>query len=122
MTLIDDYSRFTVVFLLKHKSEAAGRIKQYVRWVQNLFGRKPLVIRSDGGGEYQNRELREFFEAEGIKAQFTTPYTPQQNGVAERKNRSIQEMAICMLADASMDKLYWGSCAYRSLFAKPIAI
>lgn len=54
-----------------------------------------------------HRELRQFYEDEGIKAQFTTPYTPEQNGVAERKNRSLQEMAVCMLADADMEKLYW---------------
>lgn len=50
MTMIDDFSRYTVVYLLKNKSEAAGKIKQYVRWTQNKFGRKPLIIRSDGGG------------------------------------------------------------------------
>lgn len=116
MTLIDDFSRYVVVFLLRKKSEAASKIKQYVRWVKNEFGRKPLVIRSDGGGEYMNRELQAFYESEGIKAQFTTPYSPQQNGVAERKNRSLQEMEICLLADANMTKLYWGEAVMTAAY------
>ncbi|XP_062557420.1 uncharacterized protein LOC134222293 [Armigeres subalbatus] len=97
-------------------SEAASKIKEYVRMVQNVFGRKPLVIRSDGGGEFVNRELQEFYESEGIKAQFTTPYSPQQNGVAERKNRSLQEMANCLLADANMTKLYWGEAVMTAAY------
>lgn len=116
MTVIDDYTRYITVYLLKKKSEAPGRIQQYVRWVENCFGRKPLVIRSDGGGEYVNRELQEFYAAEGIKAQYTTPYSPQQNGVAERRNRSLQEMAICMLADAGLGKLYWGEAVMTAAY------
>lgn len=64
----------SVIYLLKQKSEAADRIKEYVRWVENLFGRKPRVVRSDGGGEYDNRELRTFYKAEGIQPQFTTAH------------------------------------------------
>lgn len=116
MTLIDDFSRFTTVYLLKTKDEAAGKIKEFVRRCENLFGRKPVTIRSDGGGEYTGRELRKFYEYEGIKAEYTTPYTPQQNGVAERKNRSLQEMAICMLADANMGKQYWGEAVMAASY------
>lgn len=114
MHLIDDYSRFTVTYLLKQKSEATEIIKEYVRWTETLFGRKVRVIRSDGGGEFNNNELKAFYRAEGIKPQFTAPYSPQQNGVAERKNRSITEMATCMLIDAGMEKRYWGE-AVRAL-------
>lgn len=116
MTLIDDYSRYAVVCLLRKKSEAASKIKEYVRLVENVFGRKPLVIRSDGGGEFQNRVLQEFYQSEGIKAQFTTPYSSQQNEVAERKSRSLQEMAICLLADANMTKLYWGEAVMTAAY------
>lgn len=83
-------------------------IKAYVRWVDNHFGRKPRVIRSDGGGEFNNKELRKFYQAEGIQPQFSTPYSPQQNGVAERKNRSLSEMANCLLLDAGLEKRFWG--------------
>lgn len=108
MTLIDDYSRYTVVCLLRQKSEAAGCIKRFVAHVKTKFGRAPCVIRSDGGGEYVNQELKEFYASEGIQAQYTAAYSPQQNGVAERKNRSLQEMATCMLLDAGLGKQYWG--------------
>lgn len=116
MNLVDDFSRFTVTYLLRNKWEATERIKEYVRWVENLFGRKPRVIRSDGGGEYDNHELRNFYKVEGIKPQFTVPYSPQQNGVAERKNRSLTEMATCMLLDANMDKRYWGEAVLTATY------
>lgn len=73
MTMIDDFSHFSV-YLLKTKSEATSKIKHYVRWTENLFGRKSTAIRSDGGGKYRCLELQQFFESEGIKTQFTIPY------------------------------------------------
>lgn len=108
LNLVDDFSRFTVTYLLKHKWEAAESIKAYVQWVENNFGRKPRIIRSDGGGEFNNTELRKFYQAEGIQPQFSTPYSPQQNGVAERKNRSLSEVASCMLIDAGLENRFWG--------------
>lgn len=91
MSLIDDYSRFAVIYLLKEKSEAKDRIKEYVSFCENHFGTKPKVIRSDGGGEYLNKDLSTFYAKEGIVAQCTTAYSPQSNGVAERKNRSCRK-------------------------------
>uniref|UniRef100_A0AAG5DHX2 Uncharacterized protein n=1 Tax=Anopheles atroparvus TaxID=41427 RepID=A0AAG5DHX2_ANOAO len=107
MTLIDDYSRYTFVYFLKHKSEVESKIREYVKLVQNQFGRKPRIIRSDQGGEYSSKELRKFYVNEGIKVEYTTAYSPQQNGVSERKNRSLSEMGRCMLRDAGMHKKYW---------------
>ena len=69
MTMIDDFSRFTVVYFLQRKSEAAERIQQYVRMVETRFGRKPVVIRSDQGGEYKSTHLRQFYRSEGITPQ-----------------------------------------------------
>lgn len=116
MHLIDDFSRYTVTFLLKQKSEAADRIKGYVRWTENQFGRKMQIIRSDGGGEFDNKELRKFYKDEGIKVQFTTPYSPQQNGVAERKNRSSTEMATCLLINAGLPKRFWGEAVLTATY------
>lgn len=115
MTMIDDCTRYCVVYLLKSKSDAADKIKEYVRSVENLFGRKPRAIRSDGGGEYVGTDLLNFYKAEGIHYQFTTPYTPQQNGVAERKNRALQEMANCLLLDAGLPKRYWGEAVMTAV-------
>ena len=116
MHLIDDFSRYTVTFLLKQKSEATNRIKAYVRWTENRFGRKMQIIRSDGGGEFDNKEVRKFYQDEGIKPQFTTPYSPQQNGVAERKNRSSTEMATCLLIDAGLPKRFWGEAVLTATY------
>ena len=108
MTMIDDCSKHCTVYLLKHKSEAAIKIKEYVKYVQTKFGKTPKVIRSDRGGEYSAAELQNFLKREGIQMQMTAPYTPQHNGRAERKNRYLTEMTRNMLIDANMPNKYWG--------------
>lgn len=118
MSLIDDYSRYMVLYLLEDKTEAKDRIKDYVRLVENKFGRKPQVIRSDRGGEYVNKELKRFYQQEGIEMQLTAGYAPQQNGVAERRNRYLQEMAVCMLLDANMEKRYWGEAIAAAAYVQ----
>lgn len=100
----------------RHKSDAADHIKDYVKWAANLFNRKPRVIRSDGGGEFDNGVLRQFYKVEGTTPQFTTPYSPKQNGVAERKNRSLTEMTTCILIDAGLPKCYWGEAMLTATY------
>lgn len=107
LTLIDDYSRFIEIYFMKCKSEVASCIKEYATKVENQFGRKIKRIRSDQGGEFSSNELTRFYKAEGIQVQYTAGYSPQQNGVAERRNRHLIEMARCMLLDAGMEKCYW---------------
>ena len=114
VTFIDDYSRYTVIYLLKRKSEVEEKVKEYVKMVKTKFGRVPKKIRSDNGGEYSGKSLKDFLISEGIKQEFTAPYTPQQNGVAERKNRSLVEMTRCMLVDSSLDKKYWGEAIHTA--------
>jgi hypothetical protein len=97
MTLIDDYSRFTTVYCIKKKSEVAEKIIEFVKMCEVQFGRKIKSIRSDQGGEYTNKLLRDFFKSTGIHAQYTAAYSPQQNGISERKNRYLVESARCML-------------------------
>lgn len=108
VTFIDDYSRYTHIYLLSNKSEVPGILKRYVELVKNKFGRKIKVIRSDRGGEYLSTNLRKFLAEEGIQTQLTAAYSPQQNGVAERKNRTLVEMARCMLIDAGLPNQFWG--------------
>jgi len=81
MTLIDDYSKYCTLYLLKQKSDVSSKIKEYVRHVQTKFQKTPKKIRSDHGGEYLNAELQNFLKSEGIKTELTAPYTPEQNGV-----------------------------------------
>lgn len=70
------------------------------------FSKTPKVIRSDRGREY--REVIEYLKTQGIQIQYTTPYKPQQNSVAERKNRLLVKMARCMLLDAGLPYMFWG--------------
>ncbi|XP_003381516.1 putative copia protein [Trichinella spiralis] len=116
MTFIDDYYRFTVVHLLKTKDEAVDRIKDYVATLHTKFGRNPVTLRTDNGREYVNQRLRNFLGEKGIEHQFSAPYTPQQNGVAERKNRALVEMAKCMMTDAKLPKRYWGEPVCTAAF------
>jgi transposase InsO family protein len=107
LTFIDDFTRYTVIYLLKQKSEVEIKLKEYIEMVKTMFGRKPKVIRSDRGGEYIGKRVIGMLKSEGIRVQYTAPYTPQQNGVAERKNRTLIEMARCMLLEAGLPYSFW---------------
>lgn len=108
MTVIDDCSRFCVVYLLQRKSQAAEKIQEYIDMVRTQFGKVPKVIRSDGGGEYTGESMKAVLRRNGVVQQLTAPYCPQQNGKAERKNRSLIEMTRCLLSEAGLDQKYWG--------------
>ena len=108
LTIIEDYSWYSVVHFMQHKNEAIHLIKEFVEFTKTQFRKKPKVIRSDQGREYINYDLQNYLKKEGIRVQHTVIYSPQQNGVAERKNRSLLEMARCMLIDAGIEIKYWG--------------
>ena len=120
ITIIDDYSRYCIVNFMQYKSEAPKLIKQFIEMAKTQFGKKPKVIRSDRGREYINNELQQYLKAEGIRMQYTTAYSPQQNGVAERKNRSLIEMARCMLLDADLEKKYWAEAVNTANYLQNI--
>lgn len=108
LTFIDDYSRHTKLYLLNNKAEVFEKIKAYMEMVKNKFGKYPNVLRSDNGGEYTAKRVQNYLESIGVQCQYTVPYSPQQNGVAERKNRSLAEMARCLLAESGLPNMYWG--------------
>jgi hypothetical protein len=95
------------VFFLQDKSETQGTLKRFLRRAQNEFELKVKKIRSDNGSEFKNLQVEEFLEEEGIKHEFSTPYTPQQNGVVERKNRTLIDMARTMLGEYKMPEQFW---------------
>jgi hypothetical protein len=95
------------VFFLQDKSETQGTLKHFLRRAQNEFELKVKKIRSDNGFEFKNLQVEEHLEEEGIKHEFSAPYTPQQNGVVERKNRSLIDMARTMLGEYKMPKRFW---------------
>ena len=82
---------------MQDKSETQGTLKRFLRRAQNEFELKVKKIRSDNGSEFKNLQVEEFLEEEGIKHEFSAPYTPQQNGVVERKNKTLIDMARTML-------------------------
>jgi histone deacetylase 1/2 len=102
---IDDYSKFTWIYLLRHKSEVFLRFRDFQNLVERLFDRKILVVQTDWGGEYQ--KLNSFFQHIGISHHVSCPYAHQQNGSAERKHRHIVEVGLSLLAQASMALKFW---------------
>lgn len=116
VTFTDDFSRFTVVKLLAHKSEVEKSFREFVEMTKTTFGKKPKILRSDRGGEYTGKQFKEYLKEEGITAQLTASYSPEQNGVAERKNRSIMEMARCMLIDSGLPNSFWGEAVSTAVF------
>ncbi|GJW12154.1 zinc finger, CCHC-type containing protein [Tanacetum coccineum] len=108
ITFIDDCSRYTYVYLLKSKDQAFETFKIYKAEVENQRGKKIQILRSDRGGEYFSTEFSSYCESHGLIHQRTAPYTPQQNGVAERKNRVLQDMINAMLVSANLPKNLWG--------------
>ena len=94
-------------FFLKFKHEVAGVFVKFKKMVENQSGYKIQFLRSGNGKEYTSTQFNMFCEEPGIEHQVTTPYTPQQNGVSERRNKYVMEMAICMLHDNDMPKHFW---------------
>jgi hypothetical protein len=83
-------------------------MKSYIEMVKTKFNRRPKLIRSDRGREYLSQDLIDYLKKNGVKTQTTAPYTPQQNGKAERKNRYLLEMARTMILESGLEKKYWG--------------
>ncbi|KAD3067345.1 hypothetical protein E3N88_35225 [Mikania micrantha] len=108
VTFIDDYSRYTKLYLLNSKDEADQMFMIYKTEVENQLDRKIKRFRSDRGGEYSTTNLKNFCEEHGIIHEYSAPYTPQQNGVAERKNRTLKNMMNAMLLSSGLPDNMWG--------------
>ena len=106
MSFIDDYSKKVWVYFLKNKFEAFAKFKKWKAEVENQTGRKIKCLRSDNGIEYKYGEFLKFCEEHGIKRHFTVRRTPQQNGMAERLNRTIGEIARCIRLNAGLPKVF----------------
>lgn len=107
VTFIDDFSRKTFVYIIRQKSEVFECFVNFKTLVENQTERKIKIVRSDGGLEYCNKKFKDLCTSNGILHQTTAPYSPQQNGMAERMNRTIVEKVRCMLADAKLSKGFW---------------
>jgi hypothetical protein len=117
LVIVDDFSRFTWVFFLQDKSETQGTLKRFLRRAQNEFELKVKKIRSDNGSKFKNLQVEEYLEEEGIKNEFFAPYTPQQNGVVERKNMMLIDMARTMLGEFKTLEQFWSEAVNTACHA-----
>ncbi|KAI3742551.1 hypothetical protein L1987_60236 [Smallanthus sonchifolius] len=107
LVVTDDYSRFSWVKFLSSKAETTELVQYLILGLENLFNLKVRRIRSDNGSEFKNSKMGLFCLQRGIHHEFSAPYVPQQNGIAERKNRTLVETARTMLADSKLLITFW---------------
>ena len=121
ITFIDDFSRKTWVYILKNKSDACDTLKKFMVYVERRSGYTLKTLRTDRGTEYIVCD--DFLKKQGVKHQMTARYTPQQNGVAERKNRTVMDIVRSMLHCKKLPKSYWAeavACAVYLLNRCPV--
>ncbi|KAI3684714.1 hypothetical protein L6452_33939 [Arctium lappa] len=118
LVIVDDYSRFTWVYFLRTKDETSGLIKFFILRIENQTNQKVKVIRSDNGTEFKNLDLKNFCEEKGIERQYSAPRTPQQNGVAERRNMTLIEVARSLLADSKLPITFWAEAVNSACYVQ----
>ena len=116
ITFIDDYNRKTWAYFLSEKSEALAMFKKYKLFVEKEIGDVICCLRTDRGGEFTSLEFNNFCSMNGVNRQLTTAYTPQQNGVAERKNRTIMNMVRSMLSGKEVPTEFWPEAVNWSVY------
>ncbi|GJP51344.1 hypothetical protein CLOM_g10502 [Closterium sp. NIES-68] len=119
LTIVDDHTRAVWGYPLKSKGEvAAAVLKEWMPRAQRECGHKVKVIRSDNGGEFIGADFEGELKRKGIQHQLTVPYNPQQNGVAERFNRTLQEGARTLLRRAGLPDPFWVSALRQVALVK----
>ena len=109
-TIVDDYSRWTWTFLMRLKYDVVSLLKQFVAEIETQFDKRIKRIRSDNGTEFFNTNCDDLFKLHGIIHESSCPYTPQQNGVVERRHRHILETARAVKFQAGFPDKFWGLC------------
>lgn len=118
VTFTDDFSRKTFGYLMTQKNEVMECFINFKNLVEKQTGFVVKCLRSDNGTEYINKNFEKYLSQHGIIHQTTIPYSPQQNGVSERLNRTIIEKARCMLSEAGLEKRYWGEAVMTGIYLK----
>lgn len=106
MLLVDDFSRMTWVTFFQDKSQAFERFKVFKKMVEKESGYKLKCLRSDRGGEFISNKFEDYYESREIRRQYSAPRTSQQNGIVERKNRTVKETTWTMLNEANLLDVY----------------
>ncbi|GJV27103.1 putative ribonuclease H-like domain-containing protein [Tanacetum coccineum] len=116
LVITDDCTRFSWVFFLASKDETSGILQNFIRQIENQLSHRVKIIRSDNGTEFKNRDMLEFCGNKGIKQEYSNARTPQQNGVAERMNRTLIEAARTMLADSLLPTTFWAEAVSTACY------
>lgn len=118
VTFIDDYSRCCNVYFMRHKSEVLDKFKEFEAITTNDCGQRIGTLRSDNGGEYLSKEFQAYTKSKGIRHELTIPHSPEQNGVAERMNRTLLESARSMIAHAGLPNSYWAEAVATAAYVR----
>ncbi|KMQ87289.1 integrase core domain protein [Lasius niger] len=116
VTFVDEASDYRHVFFLRHKNDVYEKFKEFDRMVENKFGHKLQVLHTDNGREYYNEDMRQYLKSRGICMENSAPYTPEQNGKAERENRTIMESARTMIKQRNLPKALWAEAVNTAVY------
>jgi GAG-pre-integrase domain/Integrase core domain len=116
VTFIDCCSMVTWLFLMRSKSEVPDCFRNFHKMVETQYGKRVKILRSDNGTEYINKSMQDFLRSEGIIHQTMCVNTPEQNGVAERKNRHILEVTRCLLFSMNVPRYLWGEATKTAVY------
>lgn len=112
----DDYSYFVTAYFIAHKNEVSDRLKNFLKKTENIIGRKIKTLRTDNGLEFVNCHVKEIISEHSIQHQRTVAYTPEQNGSAERENRTVMEAVRSMLHERNAPKELWAEAANTAIY------
>ena len=118
VTFIDDYTRCCAVYFMKHKSEVFDKFIEFEASVTNDVCKAIGTLRTGNGGEYLSTELQNYLKEKGIRHELTVPHSPQQNGVAERMNRTLVESARSMIAHAALPNIFWAEAISTAAYVR----
>lgn len=107
LTIVEDHSRVTWIYLLDSKEKVFGVFHTFIKMVQNQFGRTMKVLRTDQGGEFMSAKFNQMLDNYGILHQKSCVYTPQQNGIVERKHRTLLDSARALMFQSSLPDKFW---------------
>nr|GEX94787.1 hypothetical protein [Tanacetum cinerariifolium] len=118
LVVTDDFSRFSWTFILKSKDETSRILRNFITEIENLKDLNVKIIRSDNEGEFRKKEMDKLCSEKGIKREFSNARTPQQNGVAKRRNKTLTEAARTMLADAKLSVTFWAEAVNTACYVQ----
>ncbi|GAU35215.1 hypothetical protein TSUD_204910 [Trifolium subterraneum] len=121
ISFVDEFSRMMWIYLIKAKSESFDVFKKFKKKVEKESEKSIKIFRTDGGGEFTSNEFKQFLVEQGIEHEVTAPYTPQHNGLAERRNRTVLNMVRSMLREKSLPSFLWGEAASTALHSKQVS-